>query len=86
MAGSVGKICTPHISGNGVGYLYMLHFVAACPNAGPYHEFKGFAKDLPLEAPKEITTSMSGSVQVPMQAGLGVKLDPGFVAKHKVIT
>jgi L-alanine-DL-glutamate epimerase-like enolase superfamily enzyme len=41
MAHAFGKQCTPHISG-GLGYLYMMHFVSAIPNAGPYHEFKGF--------------------------------------------
>ncbi len=44
MAAEFGKQCTPHISG-GLGYLYMMHFVSAIPNAGPYHEFKGFTKD-----------------------------------------
>ena len=40
MAAAMGKVHTPHISG-GLGYLYMIHFVSAIPNAGPYHEFKG---------------------------------------------
>ena len=40
MAAAVGKVHTPHISG-GLGYLYMIHFVSAIPNAGPFHEFKG---------------------------------------------
>ncbi len=42
MAHAVGKQCVPHISGSGLGYLYMMHFVSAIPNAGEYHEFKGF--------------------------------------------
>ncbi len=85
MASALGKVCTPHISGNGVGYLYMLHFVAACPNAGPFHEFKGFSKDLPLEAPEEVTSTIKGEVQVPKGSGLGVNLDKDFLAKHTVI-
>jgi L-alanine-DL-glutamate epimerase-like enolase superfamily enzyme len=49
MAAAFGKNCTPHISDSGLGYLYMMHFVSAIPNPGPYHEFKGFNKDLPFE-------------------------------------
>ena len=44
MAAAMGKVHTPHISG-GLGYLYMIHFVSAIPNAGPYHEFKGLSED-----------------------------------------
>ena len=44
MAAAMGKVHTPHISG-GLGYLYMIHFVSAIPNAGPYHEFKGLSQD-----------------------------------------
>lgn len=85
MAAAMGKVCTPHISGNGVGYLYMMHFVAACANAGPFHEFKGFAKELPVDAPKGVTNAVNGEVQVPDSPGLGAALDTAFMAKHVVI-
>ncbi len=39
MAAAHGLLCTPHISGSGLGYLYMMHFVSTLNNAGPYHEF-----------------------------------------------
>jgi len=48
MAHALGKQCIPHISGSGLGYLYMMHFVSAIPNAGRYHEFKEFNDELPL--------------------------------------
>ena len=41
MAAAFGKRCTPHMSGGGLGFLYMMHFVSALPNATPHHEFKG---------------------------------------------
>ena len=50
MAAALGKPCIPHISSTGLGYLYMMHFVSAIPNAGPYHEFKEFNNDLPMNA------------------------------------
>jgi len=85
MAAAKGKSCIPHISGSGLGYLYMMHFVSAVANAGPYHEFKGFNKDLPLECPTSSLQSLGGKVQVPSGPGTGVQIDPDFIAQHKVV-
>jgi len=85
MAEAQGKVCTPHISGSGLGFLYMMHFVSAVPNAGPYHEFKGFNKNLPMSCPTSRLTVEDGKVQVPTGPGLGVDIDPDYVAKHKVL-
>nr|WKN37224.1 mandelate racemase/muconate lactonizing enzyme family protein [Tunicatimonas sp. TK19036] len=85
MAAVKGKTCTPHISGSGLGYLYMMHFVSAVPNAGPYHEFKGFNNELPLECPTSSLNSKDGTVVVPTGPGLGATIDPGFIAKHKTV-
>ena len=85
MAEARGKTCTPHISGSGLGYLYMMHFVSAVPNAGPYHEFKGFNNELPLESPTSDLSSKDGSVYVPTGPGLGVTIDPNYIAKHRVV-
>ena len=85
MAEVLGKTCVPHISGSGLGYLYMMHFVSAVPNAGPYHEFKGFNTKIPLDCPTSDLDSEGGVVQVPTGPGLGVELDPDFIAKHKPV-
>ncbi len=85
MAATKGKTCTPHISGSGLGYLYMMHFVSALPNAGPYHEFKGFNNEIPLECPTSDLASHGGVVKVPTGPGLGVLIDPDYVAKHTVV-
>lgn len=85
MAETMGMPCIPHISGSGLGYLYMMHFVSAVPNAGPYHEFKGFNPDIPLECPTAPLKSEEGAVKVPSGPGLGVIIDPEFIAKHKVV-
>jgi len=85
MAAVRGLICTPHISGSGLGYLYMMHFVAAVPNAGPYHEFKGFNKNLPMECPTSSLNSQDGMVTVPTGPGLGVEIDPDYIRKHKPV-
>ncbi len=85
MAALKNMECTPHISGSGLGYLYMMHFVSAVPNAGPYHEFKGFNNELPLECPTSDLQSHDGVVNVPSGPGLGVEIDPLFIGKHKLV-
>ena len=85
MAQAFDMPCVPHISGSGLGYLYMMHFVSAIPNAGPFHEFKGFNRNLPLECSTSKLESENGKVTVPTGPGLGVEIDPGFIAKHKVL-
>jgi L-alanine-DL-glutamate epimerase-like enolase superfamily enzyme len=85
MAAALGKPCTPHISGSGLGYLYMMHFVSAIPNAGPYHEFKGFNNDIPMQCDTSSLTSQNGVVQVPTGPGLGVEIDRDFVEKHVLV-
>lgn len=85
MAAAVGKTCVPHISGSGLGYLYMMHFVSALTNAGPYHEFKGFNQDIPVECPTSDLTIREGRIQVPKGPGLGVQIDPVFLSKHKKV-
>jgi L-alanine-DL-glutamate epimerase-like enolase superfamily enzyme len=85
MAHTFGKQCTPHISGSGLGYLYMMHFVSAIPNAGPYHEFKGFNNELPFECKTSSLTSDEGIVTVPSGPGLGIEIDKGYIDKHSVL-
>jgi L-alanine-DL-glutamate epimerase-like enolase superfamily enzyme len=85
MAEVFGKQCTPHISGSGLGYLYMMHFVSAIPNAGPHHEFKGFNNELPFECKTSTLSSDNGVVTVPSGPGLGLDIDPGYIAKHKPV-
>lgn len=85
MAEVFGMPCTPHISGSGLGYLYMMHFVSAIPNPGPFHEFKGFNREIPLECKTSALESRAGVVKVPTGPGSGIDIDPGFIAKHKVV-
>jgi L-alanine-DL-glutamate epimerase-like enolase superfamily enzyme len=87
MAHAVGKQCIPHISGSGLGYLYMMHFVSAIPNAGPWHEFKEFNDELPLTcATSTLRSDDTGVVTVPTGPGLGIEIDPAFIGKHHVVT
>ena len=85
MAEYFGKLCTPHITGDGLGYLYMMHFVSAISNAGPFHEFKGFDDDLPVSSKTSSLKSENGLFTVPGGAGLGVDFDSAYVKKHIVL-
>lgn len=86
MAHTVSKKCVPHISGSGLGYLYMMHFVSVLPNAGPYHEFKGFSNDIPITSSTSDLKMRAGKIIVPSGPGLGVEIDPDFVKKHKPVS
>ena len=85
MADAFGKKCTPHMSGGDLGFLYMMHFVSALPNALHHHEFKGFRTGVEFECKTSPLRSENGLVKVPTGPGLGVDLDPDFVKKHQVV-
>lgn len=86
MANAFGKQTIPHISSTGLGYLYMMHFVSAIPNSGPYHEFKEFNNDLPYHcATSTLRSDENGVVTVPTGPGLGITIDPAYIAKHELV-
>ena len=86
MAAALGRQCIPHISSTGLGYLYMMHFVSSIPNSGPYHEFKEFNNDLPYTcASSTLRSSDDGVITVPTGPGVGVEIDPAYIAKHEVM-
>jgi hypothetical protein len=80
MAAAAGLPCTPHMSGCGLGYLYVAHFASCVPNAGPFQEFKGTGESLPVSSETSTLTSVGGMLKVPSGPGLGVTVDPAFVA------
>ena len=85
MAHALGKTCTPHMSGGGLGFLYMIHFVSALPNAFAHHEFKGLATHVKFESKTSPLTVTAGKMKVPTGPGSGIELDPDYIKKHEVI-
>lgn len=86
MAYAFGKQCIPHISSTGLGYVYMMHFVSAIPNSGPYHEFKEFNNELPYHcATSSLRSDEHGVIRVPSGPGFGVEIDPDFVKRCEVV-
>ena len=86
MANAFGKQCIPHISSTGLGYVYMMHFVTAIPNSGPFHEFKEFNNELPWHcSTSSLVSDASGQIKVPTGPGLGVEIDPDFIKQATVV-
>ena len=85
MAAAYGKSCTPHMSGGGLGFLYMVHFVSALPNAMPHHEFKGLRTNVPFECSTSPLKVIDGRIKVPTGPGLGVDIDPAYLNKHQAV-
>jgi L-alanine-DL-glutamate epimerase-like enolase superfamily enzyme len=86
MAAVLGKDCVPHISASGLGFLYLMHFISAVPNAGRFHEFKGENKDIPLECKTASLKIVDGVMKIPTGPGAGIDIDPDFIRKHEVIS
>jgi L-alanine-DL-glutamate epimerase-like enolase superfamily enzyme len=85
MANAFGKDCTPHMTGGGLGYLYMMHFVSAVPNACPNHEFKGLHTNVKFECRTSPLSVVDGQIKVPTGPGLGVLIDPEYIKKHEAV-
>lgn len=85
MAAAFGKTCTPHMTGGGLGFLYMMHFVSILNNPTPHHEFKGLKTSVQFECTTSSLKVADGKIKVPTGPGLGVELDPDFIRKHQPI-
>jgi L-alanine-DL-glutamate epimerase-like enolase superfamily enzyme len=85
MAHAAGMLCTPHMSGSGLGYLDAAHFVSCIPNPVPFTEFKGDT-DIPVTSETSSLKCENGMVRVPSGPGFGIKVDPAFIRKAVKVT
>ena len=85
MAEDKGLNCTPHISGGGLGFLYMGIFASCCSNPGPYQEYKGLTNEFPWESTGDKIKIKNGSMTSPNGYGIGVNIDPDYLAKINII-
>jgi len=86
MAAAAGMDCTAHMSGGGLGYLYIAHFASCVPNCGPHQEYKGDGETTPVACDTSSLKSENGVMKIPSGPGLGVKFDPAFVNKAVAIS
>ncbi len=74
MAARAGMSVIPHMSGEGVGYVDVLHLASFTPNMGDFQEYKGGLEqtgswyDPPLRL-------ANGAINVPTGPGFGIKAD-----------
>jgi L-alanine-DL-glutamate epimerase-like enolase superfamily enzyme len=85
MAEVAGMLCTPHMSGSGLGYLDAAHFVSCLPNPVPFTEYKGSA-EIPISSPTSSLKVTNGMVRVPSGPGFGITIDPSFVREAVKVT
>jgi L-alanine-DL-glutamate epimerase-like enolase superfamily enzyme len=85
MAHSAGMLCTPHMSGSGLGYLDAAIFASCIDNPVPFTEFKGNA-DIPVSSPTSSLKCEAGMVRVPSGPGFGVTIDPVFIRESERVT
>lgn len=85
MAAAAGLDCTPHMSGGGLGFLYVAHFASCVPNAGPFQEYKGEDENFPVTSDSSSLKCEKGLLKVPTGPGLGVTIDPAFISKATVV-
>ena len=85
MAHAAGMLCTPHMSGSGLGYLDAAHFVSCIPNPVPFTEYKGNT-DIPVTSDTSSLKVENGVVKVPSGPGFGITVDPTFVREAVKVT
>ncbi len=85
LAQEFGKTIVPHMSGGRLGFVYNCHLVSVLPNAGAHHEFKGLGTDVPFECSTSALKVRNGKIQVPTGPGVGVDIDPAYVAQHQPV-
>jgi len=84
-AQTVGAVCTPHISGYGLGALYMAHFVSALDNPAQDHEYKGAMHIPGLDIPREYLHAHNSVLRVPDGSGIGFEVDPDWIARSELL-
>ncbi len=85
MAHAAGMLCTPHMSGSGLGYLDAAHFASCIPNPVPFTEFKGNT-DVPVTSQTSSLKCEGGFVRVPSGPGYGVTIDATFLREAVKVT
>jgi L-alanine-DL-glutamate epimerase-like enolase superfamily enzyme len=85
MAAKAGLPITPHNTQTGAAACNILQFASAIPNIGPYMElpFRGKYADEPWAS--HSFKIVNGVVRVPEGPGLGVTIDPAYLAKCQLI-
>jgi L-alanine-DL-glutamate epimerase-like enolase superfamily enzyme len=85
MAEAAGLLCTPHMSGSGLGYLDAAYFTACLKNPTPFTEYKGNA-DVPVSSETSSLRPENGILRVPTGPGFGITIDPSYLKASQPVT
>ncbi|MDQ3009217.1 MAG: mandelate racemase/muconate lactonizing enzyme family protein [Acidobacteriota bacterium] len=85
IAAAAGLECTPHMSGGGLGHLYIAHFASCVENCGPHQEYKGDDDTMPVMCDTSSLKSENGVMKIPSGPGLGIKFDTDFLKQAKPV-
>ena len=87
LAQAHGMTVVPHMSGFGLGSLYVLHFASVVPNASQFQEYKGDKDGVPYEVvgTGQPLATVNGSIAIPTGPGLGIEIDPAYLRMTKVV-
>ncbi|MBM4017976.1 MAG: mandelate racemase/muconate lactonizing enzyme family protein [Planctomycetes bacterium] len=84
LAAAAGMPITPHNPATGFREAYVVHFASVVPGAGPFMEYNAApARPEPWLSPA--LDVKNGVIQVPPGPGLGLEIDPAYLAKAKVV-
>jgi L-alanine-DL-glutamate epimerase-like enolase superfamily enzyme len=86
MAAVAGLDCTPHMSGGGLGFLYIAHFASVVKNSGAHQEYKGEDDSFPISSSSSDLKSVKGMLTVPTGPGLGIEIEKKFLDGAKVVS
>ena len=85
MAREAGITIVPHNTQTSASAVNILHFAAAIPNIGPYMEFPFRGKEETESWFTPQFTIKNGLIGIPTGPGLGVEIDPAYLAKAKKV-
>ena len=85
MAEVAGLETQPHMSGFGLGFLYVLHYASVVPNAGAHLEYKGEKDQIPYHCSTANLKPANGILEIPSGPGLGIEIDPEFVSDSELV-
>jgi L-alanine-DL-glutamate epimerase-like enolase superfamily enzyme len=84
MAAAANMPCTLHLSESGFAFLNILHFASCVADPGPFQEFKG-ETGIPFTCDTSPLTCKEGTIRCPSGPGFGIRIDPEYVRKFKVL-
>jgi L-alanine-DL-glutamate epimerase-like enolase superfamily enzyme len=84
MAHAAGLLCTPHMSGSGLGYLDAALFSSIIPNPMPFTEYKGDA-EVPVTSRTASLRCENGMIRLPDGPGFGIDIDTGWVRECREV-